>query len=164
MTKQQVEEIPDGRRWFLPWHPVAHPYKSGKWRVVFDAASTYRDTSLNSKLHKGEVGLVNIALILIRFREGKVAVCGDITRIFYQVLVRPEDAGIYLFLCKKPGTTGKADVYLMTRHIFGSVCSRSIFAHVLRRAAQDAEPQDAELAKLQVEQGFYVDNWVTSFD
>jgi hypothetical protein len=56
-----AEKVPDevlkkllkGRTWFLPWHPVAHPHKKGKWRLVFDAAAEFKETSLNHRLLKG---------------------------------------------------------------------------------------------------------------
>lgn len=38
----------DGAVWYLPHHPVIHPQKPGKVRVVFDCAANYRGTSLNA--------------------------------------------------------------------------------------------------------------------
>ena len=93
---EELKKLPKGRTWFLPWHPVAHPHKKGKWRLVFDAAAEFKETSLNHRLLKGEVPHVNLVGVLLRLREFRVALCGDITKMFHQV--RKEDASIYLFL------------------------------------------------------------------
>ena len=37
----------DGMTWFLPHHPVTHPKKQDKVRVVFDCSARYQETSLN---------------------------------------------------------------------------------------------------------------------
>ena len=39
--------------WCLPHHPAFHPQKSGKVRVVFDAAATFKGKGFNSELHTG---------------------------------------------------------------------------------------------------------------
>lgn len=40
----------NNRSWFLPHFPVFNAHKPGKFRLVFDAAATVRDVSLNSEL------------------------------------------------------------------------------------------------------------------
>ena len=39
--------------WYLPHHPVKHPLKPGKVRVVFNCAARYCGTSLNQQLLQG---------------------------------------------------------------------------------------------------------------
>ena len=39
--------------WYLPHHPVFHPQKPGKVRVVFDCSAKYGSTSLNDQLLQG---------------------------------------------------------------------------------------------------------------
>jgi hypothetical protein len=159
---EELKKLLKGRTWFLPWHPVAHPHKKGKWRLLFDAAAEFKEKSLNHRLLKGEVPHVNLVGVLLRLREFRVALCGDITKMFHQVLVRKEDASIYLFL-NAPRGQAELDVCRKKVHIFGSVCSSAVCAYVLNRAAEDADPEDVDFAVQEVKGQFYVDNWVTSF-
>lgn len=51
-----------------------HPKKPEKLRTVFDAAAKVKGVSLNLMLHNGP----DIADILRRFRENRIAITGDI--------------------------------------------------------------------------------------
>jgi hypothetical protein len=55
--------------WFLPHHPVIHPAKPGKVRIVFDGAATYRGISINSSLLSGPDLTNELVGVLIRFRH-----------------------------------------------------------------------------------------------
>ena len=46
-------EVKDRPVWYLPHHPVTHPLKPGKVRVVYDCAAKYGGTSLNQQLLQG---------------------------------------------------------------------------------------------------------------
>ncbi|KFD66213.1 LOW QUALITY PROTEIN: hypothetical protein M514_10250 [Trichuris suis] len=46
-------DSPVGRVWYLPHHPVRHPSKPGKVRIVFDASAKFDGLSLNDHLEKG---------------------------------------------------------------------------------------------------------------
>ena len=52
-----VQKIPDGQVgspvWYLPRHPVVHPQKPDKVRVVFDCAARFRNTSLKQSNASG---------------------------------------------------------------------------------------------------------------
>ncbi len=116
----------------------------------------------NDRLLKGEVPHVNHIGVLIRLREFAGALCGDITKMFHQVRVREEDAFIYLFLYAPRGESLLV-ICRMKVHIFYSVCSPAVCAYVLHCAAQDADAEDVQFAVQEVENQFYVDNWITSF-
>ena len=60
LSKGYAQKVPeeehnrqDGFAWYLPHHPVHHPLKPDKTRVVFDCSARYRGTSLNDKLLQG---------------------------------------------------------------------------------------------------------------
>ena len=56
LSKGYAQKVPeeernrqDGFVWYLPHHPVLHPLKLDKTRVVFDCSAKYRGISLNDK-------------------------------------------------------------------------------------------------------------------
>ena len=53
--------------WYLPHHPIFHPKKKDKMRVIFDAVAKYQGSSLNDQLHKGPDLLNSFAGVLTQF-------------------------------------------------------------------------------------------------
>ena len=76
---------PLGTHWYIPHHPVFHPQKPGKVRVVFDCSAKYSNTSLNDQLLQGPDPTNSLVGVLTRFREEPVAFISDIEAMFYQV-------------------------------------------------------------------------------
>jgi len=83
---------------YVPHHCVIHPHKPGKIRVVFDAAATFANTSLNNNLLVGPDLLNNLISVLLHFRTGKIAVMADIEQMFHQVKVHLRDQDALRFL------------------------------------------------------------------
>ena len=84
--------------WYLPHHPVFHPQKPDKVRVVFDCSAKYRGTSLNDQLLQGPDLTNTLVGVLTRFRQEPVAFMSDIEAMFYQVRVQPSDCNYLRFL------------------------------------------------------------------
>jgi len=92
-------ELGDGRaKWMLPHHPVLHPLKPGKVRIVFDCAASYQGCSLNNELLTGHDLLQSLIGVLLRFRLGRIAFTADIQLMFPQVYVANEDQDFLQFL------------------------------------------------------------------
>ena len=53
--KVTTEEQLQREKWYLPHHPVFHPQKPGKVRVVFDCSAKYRGSSLNVQFYRGRI-------------------------------------------------------------------------------------------------------------
>ena len=162
LTKEEIQSSPVGRTWFLPHHPAHNPNKPDKCRPVFDASAVHRGTSLNSSLLKGPDLLTNLIGVLLRFREHRVPLSADIVKMFHQVKVRAADGPAFRFYWRQPGSEEPPAVYQMKVQIFGSICSPAICAYVLRRAAEEGCPYGTVVTR-QVQDHFYVDNWLTSF-
>ena len=123
---------------YLPTHPVENPNIPGKVRCVANAASKYKNESLNSNLLAGRDLLANLLELILRFREHAVGVLADIEGMFMQIAIRPEDQSAFRFL-------RMSDNYVLQYHyirlIFGANCSPFCAIFVLRRCAQDLASQ-----------------------
>ena len=76
LDKDYARQVPDHQSnksekatWFLPHHPVFHPKKPEKVRVVFDCAAKYRGVSLNDVLLPGPDMTNSLIGVLTRFRQ-----------------------------------------------------------------------------------------------
>ena len=72
-------------RWYLPHHPVMNPKKPDKLRIVFVCAADYQGWSLNKCSLSGPNVVNDLVGVILRFREGYVAVEADIKKMFLQV-------------------------------------------------------------------------------
>ena len=165
--KLSAEEAakPNARRWFLPHHAVTNVNKPGKVRVVFDAAASYRGTSLNDKLLTGPDLLQSLPGVLLRFREGTVAIAADIKQMYHQIKVDMEDQPATSFLWRDLDSTREPDVYQMQVVIFGARSSPAIANYVLRKTLQDhwmGERIASGRAPEKIPQSFYMDDFLLS--
>ena len=111
--------------WYLPHHPVFHPRKPGKVRVVFDCAAKF-GVSLNDMLLQGPDLNNSLIGVLMRFQEEPVAVVAGIESMFHQVRVDPEDCDALRFLWWPSGDLSQSpEEYKMVVHVFGATSSSS---------------------------------------
>ncbi|KAK3741782.1 hypothetical protein QZH41_001556 [Actinostola sp. cb2023] len=124
--------------WYLPHHPVFHPQKPGKVRVVFDCSAKYRGSSLNDQLLQGPDLTNTLIGVLTRFRQEQVAFMSDIEAMFYQVRVRPSDCKYLRFLWWPDGNMEREpQEYQMSVHLFGGASSPSCANYALKKTAED---------------------------
>ena len=95
-----MQNPPPGKNWYLPTHPVENPNKPGKVRRVANAASKYKNESLNSNLLTGPDLLANLLELILR-------------------LIRLEDQSALRFLWMSDNYVLQ---YQYTRLIFGANC------------------------------------------
>ena len=124
------------RVWYLPHHAVIHPAKPEKIHVVFDASAKHQGVSLNDVLLKGPDLTENLATILLRFRNGPIAVSSDIEKMFLQVGVKESDQRALRFVWRPPGSTKFPDTYQMKVQVFGAVSSPTSCSFVLQNLAE----------------------------
>ncbi|XP_045036464.1 uncharacterized protein LOC123477110 [Daphnia magna] len=108
---------PGSKVWFLPYHPVRHPSKPNKFRLVYDAAAHFKGTAINDILLKGPDLTTQLLAVLLHFRERRIGVTADIARMFYQVLVRESDRPMFCFVWRDPGTEEDLQEFEMTVHL-----------------------------------------------
>ena len=155
--------VDDKPLWYLPHHPVFHPQKPGKVRVVFDCAARFRDTSLNDQLLQGPDLTNNLAGVLLRFRQEPVALMSDIEQMFHQVLVAPDDCHALRFLWWENGNPANNLVdHQMLVHLFGAKSSPCCASFALRKTALDNQSEFDVQTVDTVNRNFYVDDCLKS--
>lgn len=151
-------ETKGARTNYLPHHGVTNPNKPGKVRVVFDAAAKYDGTSLNQNLLQGPDMTNNLLGVLMRFRQGRIALVADIEGMFHQVKVSLEDQDSFRFLWWSGSLDEPPDEYVMTVHVFGATDSPCCSNYSLRKTAEDSRDQYGDIVIDTVLRNFYVDD------
>ncbi|GBP93726.1 hypothetical protein EVAR_84677_1 [Eumeta japonica] len=127
------------RLWYLPHFAVTHPQKK-KVRLVFDAAARTNGKCLNDALLTGPDLIRSLLGVLVRFRQGRVAVSADIKEMFLRVKIREEDRDSLRFLWRNNMNENPQE-YRMT-----SLISAPPHRLVLRSTSKIATPQNLNLS------------------
>ena len=150
-------------RWFLPHHPVFHPHKPDKVRVVFDCGARHKGKSLNDQLLKGPDLMNNLVGVLSRFRMENVAIVADVEAMFHQVKVDPRDHSYLRFLWWPDGDLSQPfHEYSMQVHLFGATSSPACTNFCLNQAAIDQAGVFSTEAVETLQQNFYMDDCLKS--
>ena len=150
---------------YLPHQTVIRTEaETTKVRMVFDASSKDKQsgTSLNNCIHVGPPLNPLLFDIMIRFREHKVAIVGDIEKAFLNVEVNPKDRDCLRFLWVSDLNTPEPpiDVYRFNRVVFGVNCSPFLLNAVLRYHLSKYAEKDPDFAT-KMSKSFYVDDLVS---
>ncbi|XP_071812124.1 uncharacterized protein [Apostichopus japonicus] len=155
-----------GNVWYLPHHPVENPHKN-KVRVVYDCAARFAGTSLNDQLLKGPDLMNDLLGVLLRFRQGRVAIVSDIEAMFHQVKMIEPDRDVLRFLWWANGDMKTSPrEYRMCVHLFGATSSPCCAGKALKQTADDNELTNRDKVGKQaleiMRDGFYVDDCLGS--
>lgn len=126
------------RQWYLPIFPVTYPKKPDKVRLVFDAATKFDGISLNSVLLPGPDQLSILPDVLRRFREGKIALNGDIREMFHRIATRKEDQDSQRFIF---GDIKNPKHFVMQVLTFGSASSPASAQYVKNKNAKEFQKE-----------------------
>ena len=138
-------------------HAVFTPDKSTKLRLVFDASAKGPEgLSLNDYLEKGPNYINSIPDVLMAWRWDNVAFCGDLRKMFNQILIHPEDQVYHRFLFKR-SSDKEPTVFQWLRLNFGDKPAPDIATGAINVLAKDFQDQLPEASKLLQEQ-VYVDD------
>lgn len=153
----------EGYNWYLPHHPVFHPRKPDKCRLVYDCSAKYRGVSLNDKVHQGPDLTNSLVGVLLRFRQEPIALMADIQAMFNQVHVSEDDRDALRFLWWKDDDPTKTPVvYRMKTHLFGGIWSPSCANFALKKCAQENVKDFHPNTISTVDRNFYVDDCLKS--
>ena len=163
-----AQKVPDNQlegssAWYLPHHPLIHPRKLDKVRVVFDCASKFQNISLNQQIRQGPDLTNSLTGVLTRLRVESTAIMADIEKMFYQVGVPTEDSRYLHFLWWYGGDMESApEEFQRLVHLLGGVSSPSCASYALRRTADhNVEHFDKDTIQT-VRRNFYVDHCLKS--
>ena len=105
--------------WLLPHFPVIRPERSTKKvRIVFDASATYQGRSLNRETLPGPKLKSNIFDILLRFRKELVTFAGDVSQMYHQLVLQPDDRPFHRFLWRSLDPSKQPETYEFQRLIY----------------------------------------------
>ncbi|XP_055522545.1 uncharacterized protein LOC129716731 [Wyeomyia smithii] len=128
--------------------------------MVWDAAAKANGVSFNDMLLKGTDLLVSLVEVLLRLREGKIAVCSDIREMFLRILIREEDKWSQCFLWRA-SPEDEVQIFVINVAMFGATSSPCTAQFVKNKNALDY----AELYPKAVDaivKNHYVDDFLSS--
>ena len=118
---------------------------------------------MNDHLYTGPDVLNSLIGILIRFRQERIAVVGDVEAMYHRVQVYDEDQQFLRFLWWKDGNIhGPIEEFCMKVQVFGSGPSGFCANTALRRCADDGIGRFPEHVIKSVHTNFYVNDLLMS--
>ncbi|XP_055614883.1 uncharacterized protein LOC129761194 [Toxorhynchites rutilus septentrionalis] len=162
LSQVELAALDANRTWFLPLNVVINPRKPNKLRLVWDAAAKVQGQSLNSNLLAGPDLLTPLPAVLCPFRQFQVAITADISEMFHQILIQPENRSAQLFLWRDHPSK-QFEVFAMKVATFGSTCSPSAAQFIKNRNAQEFSKQFPQAAEA-ILKHYYVDDFLYSVD
>ncbi|XP_040164709.1 uncharacterized protein LOC120901069 [Anopheles arabiensis] len=154
----------DERAYYLPHHPVFKAASSTtKVRVVFvGSAKTSTGFSLNEALCVGPVVQDDLLDIILRFRTYKVAVVGDIAKMYRQVLLHPNDRK-FVRICFRFSPHSPIEYFELNTVTYGLAPSSFLATRTLLQLAND-EGASCLNAAAALKTNFYVDDFIGGAD
>ncbi|XP_018405479.1 PREDICTED: uncharacterized protein LOC108781862 [Cyphomyrmex costatus] len=137
MTPIEHSQIHDSPSFYLPHHGVwREDSQTTKLRVVFNGSSpSSSGVSLNDILHAGAKLQTNIFDVLLWFRSHKYVFSSDITKMYRQISIHPNDRNLQLILWYN--THGKVQPYQLTTVTYGLNCAPFLALRVLQQLTVD---------------------------
>ena len=142
---------------FLPHYPVIKDSSTTRLRVVFNASSkTSNGASLNDHMMVGPKLQSDLPSIILRWRQHQFALTADITKMYRQILVDPEDQRYQQILWKLT-PEAPATPYKLVTVTYGTASAPFLAIRVLKQLADDEESKFPQAAPI-VRDNFYVDD------
>lgn len=162
-----MEEVPpstDDLAHYLPHHGVLKMSStSTKLRPVFNASSkSETGVSLNDVLCVGPTVQPESFDILLRSREKKYILTGDITKMYRQIWIHPSQRK-YLRILWRSNLDAPVKHFQLNTVTFGTACAPFLATRALQQLAFD-NAKDFPKASAAIQESFYVDDLVLGVD
>ncbi len=149
---------------YIPHHDVWKPgSKSTPLRIVFEANIRHMGKMLNDYWCKGPDVMNNLLGILLRFREGKVAFTGDISKMYNSIKLSPIDQHVHRFLWRNCESDQPPNHYILLVVPFGDKPSGCIAITSMMKTAEMHKAEHPTTEKM-LKSDSYVDDIVHSTD
>lgn len=168
MEQGHLERVPekekDKRALYLPHHAVIRDDKeSSRTRVVFDASCKgSNDLSLNDELLVGPQLQEDLRNILMRWRMKHICLVADITQMYRQILVHPDDADYQRILWRQH-ESDIIEEYRLLRVTFGTASAPYLAVKTLQQIAKDEAKTNNFVART-INEDFYMDDLLSGTD
>jgi hypothetical protein len=162
--KLSEKEINDhkGPVHYISHHAVLKPEStSTPVRIVFNTSATYQGHKLNDYWQKGPDLLNSLFGVILRFRENKIALTADISKMYHRVLIPLEDQHVHRFLWRNFEIDRPPDTYVMNVLTFGDKPAPAIAQIALRKTAEEGECENPRAAKA-IKDNSYMDDILDS--
>ncbi|GFW40651.1 integrase catalytic domain-containing protein [Trichonephila clavipes] len=152
---------PSSKCFYLPHFGVVREQsETTKLRVVFDAsAKTDSNLSLNDILHTGPKLQNELFNILLKFRCHRIALTGDIEKMFRQILVNEDDVEFQQIFWREIHEESLKEYRLLTV-TYGTACAPYLSIRTIQQIAEEEIKKLPEASKVALED-FYVDDLIT---
>ena len=153
-----------GDVYYMPMHSVSKTTSTTtKLRVVFDAsAKTTSGVSFNDTLATGPMLHMTLDKILLRFRRHRVALTGDVRKMYREIVLTPGDQHYHRFVWRAQ-VSDPVQEYCMNRVTFGVKSSPYVAVQTLQQAAVDFGEGYPEAVE-HINRSFYVDDLLAGAD
>ncbi|KAL9987286.1 hypothetical protein ACROYT_G001568 [Oculina patagonica] len=169
LNKKYIRRVPDDEpkpdsQWLLPHFPVVRPDKATtKVRIVFDGSAPFEGKSLNTEALTGPKLQSDVFDILVKFRKETVALVGDISQMYHQLVLREQDRPFHRFLWRDMDLRREPEVYEFLRFVFGG-CYCPFCAQFTWKKHAELHQEDYPLAADAVKNHCYMDDLMPSVD
>jgi hypothetical protein len=120
----------------IPHHEVLKPESnSTPVRIVFNSSASFMRHVLNDYWAKGSNVMNALIALLIRFRQKRTAVAGDIPKMYNTVKLSTLDLHTHIFVWRNLETHREQDHYVLMAVAFGDRPSGAIATLALRKTA-----------------------------
>ena len=150
--------------YYMPMHAVRKVSSTTtKLRVVFDAsAKTTSGFSFNDTLAVGPMLHMTLDRILMRFRVHRVALTGDIQKMYREIALAPSDQSYHRFVWRAHPDEPVSE-FCMERVTFGVTSSPYVAVQTLQQVADEFREDSLEAVD-HLKKSFYVDDLLGGAD
>ena len=160
LTEEEIRNY-EGPSYYLSYHEVCKPdSQSTPYRLVFNASQKFSGSCLNDYWLKPPDLLNNLLGVILRFREGKIALMGDVRKCYHAVALSTLDQHVHRFLWRE-SQNEKPSTYVMTAVSFGDKPAGAIVTTAMRLTAESKEQEFPDAARA-IKENTYMDDVLDS--